>query len=127
MRESNSGRGQLDTQLQQTTTVLQQLESLLMSERAGEVILTEFRDAVNRIRIAGWMLEKMKANEAGATPFELLAQERIRCITRMSQQLAAFLVETDSTRLEGFETLRDSVEELMAAVRVHLAKSQAEI
>lgn len=128
MSTGDRANDQVESLVKQSSKSLQQLESLLTSESVDEEILTEFRDAVNRIRITGWMVEKMRAKEGGATPNQLLAQERIRCITRMSEQLTEFLAEEeDCNILEGFETLRDSLEELMAAVRVHLLKSGSEM
>lgn len=126
MSTGDRANDQVESMVKQSSKSLQQLESLLTSQSVDEEILAEFRDAVNRIRITGWMLEKMRAKEGGATPNQLLAQERIRCITRMSEQLTEFLAEEDCDMLEGFETLRDTLVELMAAVRVHLLKSGAE-
>jgi hypothetical protein len=53
----------------------------------------------------------------------MLAQERIRCITEMSDQLFCNLEEIESDDLEGLESLQTSIEELLTVVRVRLARS----
>ncbi len=91
----------LELELQRATAALERMGSQLELETVDDGIFTEFRDAVNRIRITGWMVEKARAQETGVTAERLLAQERIRCVTRMAKQLCDFLVGDDTKDLEG--------------------------
>jgi hypothetical protein len=86
-----------------------------------ETVLKGFRESVNRVRNTGWIIQKALLEEKGVN--EMLAQERIRCITEMSDQLFCNLEEIESDDLEGLESLQTSIEELLTVVRVRLARS----
>jgi hypothetical protein len=112
---------ELNEQVQKVTVALQQVEEMLTTGIVEETVLKGFRESVNRVRNTGWIIQKALLEEKGVN--EMLAQERIRCITEMSDQLFCNLEEIESDDLEGLESLQTSIEELLTVVRVRLARS----
>jgi hypothetical protein len=112
---------ELNEQVQKVTLALQQVEEMLTTGIVEETVLKGFRESVNRVRNTGWIIQKALLEEKGVN--EMLAQERIRCITEMSDQLFCNLEEIESDDLEGLESLQTSIEELLTVVRVRLARS----
>jgi hypothetical protein len=112
---------ELNEQVQKVTIALQQVEEMLTTGIVEETVLKGFRESVNRVRNTGWIIQKALLEEKGVN--EMLAQERIRCITEMSDQLFCNLEEIESDDLEGLESLQTSIEELLTVVRVRLARS----
>lgn len=115
----------VDMQVRAATSALELLNSILSTRSINPAILSEFREALNRVRNTGWMLETLNSERAGVSPDRLLAQERIRCVTHVSDQLVEFLGRDMDAPLEGFETMLQSVEGLAAAAREHIARSRA--
>src|SRR6266567_758184 len=112
---------ELNEQVQKVTLALQQVEEMLTTGIVEETVLKGFRESVNRVRNTGWIIQNALLEEKGVN--EMLAQERIRCITEMSDQLFCNLEEIESDDLEGLESLQTSIEELLTVVRVRLARS----
>ncbi len=112
---------ELNEQVQKVTLALQQVEEMLTTGIVEETVLKGFRESVNRVRNTGWIIQKALLEEKGVN--EMLAQERIRCITEMSDQLFCNLEEIERDDLEGLESLQTSIEELLTVVRVRLARS----
>ena len=114
---------ELNGEVHKVTLALQQVEEMLTTGIVDETVLRGFRESVNRVRNTGWIIQKALSEENGVNPTELLAQERIRCVTEMSGQLFNDLEEIESNDLEGLETLQSSIEELLTLVRVRIARA----
>src|SRR3569833_3757906 len=112
---------ELNQHVQNVTVTLQQVEEMLTTGIVEETVLKGFRESVNRVRNTGWIIQKALAEEKAVN--EMLAQERIRCITEMSGQLYNDLEEIESNDLEGLESLESAMEELMTLVRVRIARA----
>jgi hypothetical protein len=113
---------ELNQEVQNVTAALQRVELMLTTGVVEETVLDSFRESVNRVRNTGWIIQKALSEEKGVHAMELLAQERIRCITQMSTQLFENLEEVESNAFEGLESLQTSIEELLTIVRVRLAR-----
>ena len=86
----------IPTTLQSVTNELRRLQDLLtLAENLDPRILTDFRDAVNRVRHTAWAVHEYSeliANEKEANPIaSILAGERIRTICQLCKLLAADL------------------------------------
>jgi len=114
---------ELNGQVHNVTLALQNVEEMLTTGVVDETVLRGFRESVNRVRNTGWIIQKALSEENGVNPMELLAQERIRCVTEMAGQLFNDLEEIESNELEGLETLETTIEELLTLVRVRLARA----
>ena len=112
---------ELNQHVQNVTVTLQQVEEMLTTGIVEETVLKGFRDSVNRVRNTGWIIQKALAEEKAVK--EMLAQERIRCITEMSGQLFNDLEETEFNDFEGLESLESALEELATLVRVRIARA----
>ncbi len=117
---------ELNQEVQGVTMSLQHVEQMLTTGVVEQSVLDEFRETVNRVRNTGWIIQKALSEEQGVKPVEMLAQERIRCITTMATQLFANLEEIESNDLEGLETLQTAIEDLLTLVRVRIARAAAE-
>lgn len=115
---------QLTTEVTNATQILQRVEWMMATAIVEPTVLHEFRESINRVRNTGWIIQKSLSEEDGIAAAELLAQERIRCITTMSDQLFQDLRNVDTDLLEGFETLLESVEKLAAVIRLRLERSE---
>jgi hypothetical protein len=114
---------ELNGQVHNVTLALQNVEEMLTTGVVEETVLKGFRESVNRVRNTGWIIQQALSEENGVNPTELLAQERIRCVTEMAGQLFSDLEEIESNELEGLETLETTIEELLTLVRVRLARA----
>src|SRR5512140_3370209 len=90
---------ELNQEVNKVTAELQKVEAMLTTGIVEETVLRGFRESVNRVRNTGWIIQKALSEEKGVN--EMLAQERIRCITEMSDQLFCNLEEIESNDLEG--------------------------
>ena len=114
---------ELNQEVQSVTVALQHVEQMLTTGVVEETLLADFRESVNRVRNTGWIIQKALSEEKGADPVEMLAQERVRCITQMAVQLFENLEEIESNDLEGLESLQTAIEDLLTATRVRLARA----
>jgi hypothetical protein len=86
----------IPTTIQSVTNELRRLQDLLtLAEDLDPRILTDFRDAVNRVRHTAWAVHEygeLIANEKEPSPIgSILAAERIRTICQLCKLLAADL------------------------------------
>src|SRR4051812_7272323 len=112
---------ELNEEVNRVAKDLQNLEQMLTTGIVSDNVLADFRESVNRVRNTGWIIQKALREEKGVNPTEMLAQERVRCITLMATQLFEDLQEIEGDDLEGLESLEESIQDLMTAVRVRLA------
>ena len=97
---------ELNQEVQSVTVALQRVEQMLTTGVVEETLLEDFRESVNRVRNTGWIIQKALSEEKGADPVEMIAQERVRCITQMAVQLFENLEEIESNDLKGWRACR---------------------
>jgi hypothetical protein len=105
---------QVTNQVARITGELNRLEQLLSAGMVDRRVLSEFRYAVDRARHTGWHVEKWLDGDSRELS-ALIAEERIRCITRMTNQLASEL-EIEGRDVAGLDPLREAMRKLDAAL-----------
>ncbi len=101
---------QVTNQVARITGELNRLEQLLSAGMVDRRVLSEFRYAVDRARHTGWHVEKWLDGDSRELS-ALITDERIRCITRMTNQLASE-IEAGSNNAAGLESLREAMRKL---------------
>ena len=73
--------------LQHVTSELREIENMLIHEKLESAVLTDFRDAVNRVRTTAWAVQQYldvhEGKDQSASVLTLLANERIRVAYRL--------------------------------------------
>lgn len=73
--------------LQKVTSELRDIENMLIHEKLDSAVLTDFRDAVNRVRTTAWAVQQYldahDGREQSASVLTLLANERVRVTYRL--------------------------------------------
>jgi hypothetical protein len=101
---------QVTNQVARITGELNRLEQLLSAGMVDRRVLSEFRYAVDRARKTGWQVEKWLDGDNRELS-AMITEERIHCITRMSNHLASEL-EIEGKRFAGLDTMRDAIQKL---------------
>lgn len=115
IKEANQAfNKQVTNQVARITGELNRLEQLLAAGMVDRRVLSDFRYAVDRARQTGWQVEKwLDGDNRGLST--VIAEERISCITRMCNQLAAEL-DAHQQDLAGLELMRQAMERLFVAL-----------
>jgi hypothetical protein len=111
IQQANDAFGKMvSSQMSRITGELNRLDTLLKAGQVDGRVLTEFRDAVNRVRTSGWQVQVWLEGDPRALSV-LLMEERIRAATRLCQQLS---VEIGAAGMEflGLGSLRDAIGKL---------------
>ena len=77
-------------------------------------VLSEFRYAVDSARKTGWQVEKWLDGDSRELS-TMMIEERIQCITRMSNHLALEL-EVEAKQYAGMDSLQDALRKLESAL-----------
>jgi multidrug resistance efflux pump len=101
---------QVTNQVARITSELNRLEQLLSAGMVDRRVLSEFRYAVDRARHTGWHVEKWLDGDSRELS-AVITEERIRCITRMTNQLASELG-VDGTDVADLGSLREAMRKL---------------
>jgi hypothetical protein len=101
---------QVTNQVARITGELNRLEQLLSAGMVDRSVLSEFRYAVDRARRTGWQVEKWLAGDSRELS-AVMSEERVRCITRMTNQLASE-IEVENKDIAGLDSLRKAVQKL---------------
>jgi hypothetical protein len=101
---------QVTNQVARITTELNRLEQLLSAGMVDRRVLSEFRYAVDRARHTGWHVEKWLDGDSRELS-AVITEERIRCITRMTNQLASELG-VDGKDVVDLGSLREAMQKL---------------
>lgn len=101
---------QVSGQVARITAELNRLETLLSAGMVDRQVLTEFRDAVNRVRQTGWQVQTWLEGDSRALR-ALLIEDRIRVTTRLACQLTAEL-EASPKGFDGLVSLKEAVTKL---------------
>jgi hypothetical protein len=97
-------------QLARITGELNRLDEVLKAGRVDARILSDFRGAVEHVRTCGWHVQVwLEGDERALTA--LLMEERMTLATRLAQDLASEMQETDQ-RTPGAAALKDAVRKL---------------
>lgn len=105
---------QVTNQVARITGELNRLEQLLSAGMVDRRVLSEFRYAVDSARKTGWQVEKWL--DGGSRELStMMIEERIQCITRMSNLLALEL-EVEAKQFAGVSALKDAMRKLDSAL-----------
>lgn len=81
--------------LKSVTSELRTVEEMLVSEHLDSTVLTDFRDAVNRVRTTAWAVQQSLdchgIGEQSAAVLSSLANERVRVTYRLCRVMDADL------------------------------------
>ncbi len=105
---------QVTNQVARITGELNKLEQLLSAGMVDRRVLSEFRYAVDSARKTGWQVEKWLDGDSREIS-TMMTEERIQCITRMSNHLASEL-EVEAKQFAGLNTLKDTLKKLDSAL-----------
>ena len=105
---------QVTNQVARITSELHRLEQLLSAGMVDRRVLSEFRYAVDSARKTGWQVEKWLDGDSREL-CTMITEERIHCITRMSNQLAAEL-EVEAKQFAGLDALKGAIRKLDSAL-----------
>ena len=115
IKEANQAFGkQVTNQVARLTGELNRLEQLLSAGMVDRRVLSEFRYAVDRARQTGWQVQTWLDGD-GRELSTMITEERIHCITRMTNQLASEL-EVEAKRFAGLDALRVAMQKLEPAL-----------
>jgi hypothetical protein len=105
---------QVTNQVARITGELSRLEQLLSAGMVDRRVLSEFRYAVDRARKTGWQVEKWLDGDSRELS-TMITEERIHCITRMTNHLASEL-EVEAKQFTGLDALRLAMQKLESAI-----------
>lgn len=105
---------QVTNQVARITGELNRLEQLLSAGMVDRRVLSEFRYAVDSARKTGWQVEKWLDGDSRELS-TVMIEERIQCITRMSNLLALEL-EVEAKQFAGVNALQDAMRKLDSAL-----------
>ena len=91
--------------LKHATSELHDIQEQLVTGKVDPRILTDFRDAVNRVRTTAWAvqhtLESREPDTQGLSVLSLLAAERVRVAYQMCRIIAADLANNGMSHASG--------------------------
>lgn len=105
---------QVTNQVARITGELNRLEQLLSAGMVDRRVLSEFRYAVDSARKTGWQVEKWLDGDSRELS-TMITEERIHCITRMTNHLASEL-EVEANQFAGLDALRLAMQKLESAI-----------
>ena len=99
MTHESAGGSNAQSSLEQAIVELQRLHEILLAGDLEPRVLTDFRDALNRVRTAAWaaqqyVIRKETEQESGSV-LSLLAGERVRVTYQLCQAISDDLKRTD--------------------------------
>lgn len=105
---------QVTNQVARLTGELNRLEQLLTAGMVDRRVLAEFRYSVDRARHTGWQVQSWLDGD-GRELSTMITEERIRCITRMCNQLASEM-EVQGGTFIGLDSMREAMRKLDVAL-----------
>lgn len=113
--------------LQNATSELRQVEKLLASADLDGRILSDFRDAVNRVRTAAWATQQYAeykdTNTDPTNVLSLLAGERVRAAYQLSRAIEEDLQKPELRFQPGqLIQLRDATQDLLKQLKIVIGK-----
>ncbi|HEX6879321.1 MAG TPA: hypothetical protein VF135_03070 [Terriglobales bacterium] len=107
---------QLNSQIEQISRALMHLDKLLVAGLVDRRVLASFREAVDRVRTTGFVVQQAIEGTRPATQVtEALMSERVGAATRCIAHLAAEMkTNKPSTPIVGTEDLTRALRDLLA-------------
>jgi hypothetical protein len=110
IQEANDAFGrQVSGQIARITGELNRLEQVLSAGMVDRRVLTEFRDAVNKVRKTSWHVQCWLDGDLRDLS-TMLTEERVRATTQMANMLALEL--KSSNEVADLNGLRDAIQKL---------------
>ena len=99
MTSESTGGSEVRSPLEQAIVELQRVHEILLAGDLDPRVLTDFRDALNRVRTAAWaaqqyVMRKETEQDSGSV-LSLLAGERVRVTYQLCQAISDDLKRTD--------------------------------
>jgi hypothetical protein len=111
-------REQVTAEMQHTTKALGRIAALLQAGLADPKLLMEFREAVDRVREAGWILQQGLDSAQPDATGELLFAHRARAATSLLKQLRLDLENLDPAAIaEALKMLLEASSTFLEAAR----------
>jgi hypothetical protein len=111
LQEANEAFGrQVSGQVARVTGELNRLDELLKAGQVDARVLSEFRQAVDRVRTSGWQVQVWLEGEPRDLAVMLL-EERIRVATRLVYQLTSEIAASGHV-LTGLNALKEGIQKL---------------
>ncbi len=107
----------LNAQIEQISGSLMHLDRLLAAGLVDRSILDTFREAVDRVRTTGWLVQKAMEQTTGEEIPEIVLRERIKATTRVLNHLANDLQNRKSEApIEGARELADAAMRVVSSM-----------
>ncbi len=106
---------QLNSQIEQVAASLMHLDKLMVAGLVDRRILQVLREAVDRVRTTGWVVQQTLDNR-NANVSEVLLTERIRAAVRLLTQLSGELEARGGDQVEGATELEALARRLLSAL-----------
>lgn len=109
---------QLNSQMEQISGSLMHLDRMLTAGMVDRTVLDAFREAVDRVRTTGWLVQKaMDQSESRENISDLVLHDRIRATTRVLNHLANDLEHRKSDQpMEGMSDLAAAALRVISAL-----------
>ncbi len=108
----------LNSQMEQISGSLMHLDRMLAAGMVDRAVLDAFREAVDRVRTTGWLVQKaMEDSNSGASISDLVLRERVRATTRVLTHLANDLEHRQSDQpIQGMGELATAALRVVSAL-----------
>lgn len=108
----------LNSQIEQISASLMHLDKLLTAGFVDRSILDTFREAVDRVRTTGWLVQKtMDQSGTEESVPEIVLRERIRATSRVLMQVAADIEARKSDEpIQGMSELAAAAQRVLSAL-----------
>jgi hypothetical protein len=109
---------QLNSQIEQVSRSLMHLDKLLVAGLVDRRVLTSFREAVDRVRTTGFVVQQaIEGTRPTSQITEALLVERVLAATRTVKHLTAELQNSKpANAIEGSDELAQALRQLLAAL-----------
>lgn len=110
---------QLNSQIEQVSRSLMHLDKLLVAGLVDRRVLTSFREAVDRVRTTGFVVQQaIEGTRPSSQITEAILSERMAAATRTLKQLASDLqVNRPSNSIQGSEELVKTLQLLLTILQ----------
>lgn len=109
---------QLNAQIEQVARSLMHLDKLLVAGLVDRRVLASFREAVDRVRTTGYVVQQaIDGSRASTQITDAVLAERVGAATRTLKYLTADLNSTQKNQVAGMEELVGALQQLLAIVQ----------
>lgn len=109
---------QLNSQIEQVSRALMHLDKLLVAGLVDRRVLIAFREAVDRVRTTGFVVQQTIDGTKPATQIsDAVLAERVSAANRVLGQLSADLRTAQSpTHIQGIDQLKETLRQLLVTL-----------